>query len=264
MVGERVLGLPPEPRLDKGIPFSELRAQGAGGGGMNFALSDEQEFLKEAARGALSRVKTVEAAREALDGGALPDLWPTAVRGRLAGPAGLRGATAAPALAPLEAMLVFEELGRVLASVPLLGHLPATLLLDRGGDAAVVAALAAGAERAALRARAAADRPRRRAGPSSPALGFARAPAPALARRRGDRHGRLGARRARRRPPRRRARRRPRGARRAPPTRVGRAGDRLRRDALARPRARSTARPATLLELDAGGHAPRPGTSPRR
>jgi alkylation response protein AidB-like acyl-CoA dehydrogenase len=26
-VGERVLGLPPEPRLDKGIPFSELRSQ---------------------------------------------------------------------------------------------------------------------------------------------------------------------------------------------------------------------------------------------
>jgi alkylation response protein AidB-like acyl-CoA dehydrogenase len=25
--GERVLGLPPEPRLDKGIPFSELRAK---------------------------------------------------------------------------------------------------------------------------------------------------------------------------------------------------------------------------------------------
>jgi hypothetical protein len=28
---------------------------------MNFALSDEQEFLKEAARGTLARVKTVEA-----------------------------------------------------------------------------------------------------------------------------------------------------------------------------------------------------------
>jgi hypothetical protein len=41
---------------------------------MNFALSDEQEFLKEAARGALARVKTVEAARAALDGAALPDL----------------------------------------------------------------------------------------------------------------------------------------------------------------------------------------------
>ncbi len=27
MVGERVLGLPTEPRLDKGIPFSELRAR---------------------------------------------------------------------------------------------------------------------------------------------------------------------------------------------------------------------------------------------
>jgi alkylation response protein AidB-like acyl-CoA dehydrogenase len=27
-IGERVLGLPPEPRLDKGVPFSELRAKG--------------------------------------------------------------------------------------------------------------------------------------------------------------------------------------------------------------------------------------------
>ena len=34
---------------------------------MNFALTDEQEFLKEAARGSLSRFNTVEAAREALD-----------------------------------------------------------------------------------------------------------------------------------------------------------------------------------------------------
>ena len=40
---------------------------------MNFALSDEQEFLKEAARGALSRVKTIEAARDALDGGSSDD-----------------------------------------------------------------------------------------------------------------------------------------------------------------------------------------------
>ena len=27
ILGERVLGLPPDPRLDKGIPFSELRAK---------------------------------------------------------------------------------------------------------------------------------------------------------------------------------------------------------------------------------------------
>ena len=46
---------------------------------MNLALSDEQEFLREAARGALSRVKTIEAAREALEGTALPELWPTVV-----------------------------------------------------------------------------------------------------------------------------------------------------------------------------------------
>ena len=94
---------------------------------MNFALSEEQELLREAARGALGRVATVEAAREALDGGELPDLWPRAVE---AGWPGLlvpeeRGGAG---LGAMEAMLVFSELGRVLASVPLLGHLPATLL----------------------------------------------------------------------------------------------------------------------------------------
>jgi alkylation response protein AidB-like acyl-CoA dehydrogenase len=94
---------------------------------VNFALSDEQEFLRDAARGALGRVATVEAAREALDGGELPDLWPTDVE---AGWPGLlvseeRGGAG---LGAIEAMLVFAELGRVLASVPLLGHLPATLL----------------------------------------------------------------------------------------------------------------------------------------
>ena len=116
---------------------------------MNFALSDEQEFLKEAARGALSRVKTVEAAREALDGAELPDLWPAAVE---AGWPGLlvSEASGGAELSVLEAMLVFEELGRVLASVPLLGHLPASFLLDRGGPAEVVAALAAGEQRAAI------------------------------------------------------------------------------------------------------------------
>ena len=94
---------------------------------MNFALSDEQQFLQDAARGALGRVKTVEAAREALDGGELPDLWPLAVEagwpGMLVGEE--RGGAG---LGAIEAMLVFAELGRVLASVPLLGHLPASLL----------------------------------------------------------------------------------------------------------------------------------------
>jgi alkylation response protein AidB-like acyl-CoA dehydrogenase len=94
---------------------------------VNFALSDEQQFLRDAARGALGRVKTVEAARDALDGAEPPDLWPLAVE---AGWPGLlvsenRGGAG---LGAMEAMLVFAELGRVLASVPLLGHLPATLL----------------------------------------------------------------------------------------------------------------------------------------
>jgi alkylation response protein AidB-like acyl-CoA dehydrogenase len=146
---------------------------------MNFALSDEQEFLKEAARGTLARVKTVEAAREALDGAELPDLWPAAVE---AGWPGLlvSEANGGAELNPLEAMLVFEELGRVLASVPLLGHLPATFLLDRGGDAGVIAALAAGDARAAfVPARPPSDV--EDAWTVEPALGMTRAPAPSYA-----------------------------------------------------------------------------------
>nr|MBA2763920.1 acyl-CoA dehydrogenase family protein [Thermoleophilaceae bacterium] len=78
---------------------------------MNFALSDEQELLRESARGALSRFKTIEAAREGLEHpGALPDLWPLAVE---AGWSGLLigeqhgGAE----LGAFEALLVAEECG---------------------------------------------------------------------------------------------------------------------------------------------------------
>ncbi len=110
---------------------------------MNMALSDEQEFLREAARGALARFKTVEAAREALEqDDALPDLWPMAVEagwpGLLidedAGGAGLGG---------FDALLVAEECGRALAGVPLLGVLPATAILNAAGDSSL-AAVAAG------------------------------------------------------------------------------------------------------------------------
>ena len=109
---------------------------------MNFALSDEQVLLREAARGSLARVKTVEAAREALeDPAALPDLWPVAVEAGWPGVliveehggAGLGG---------FDALLVAEECGRVLASVPLLGLLPATAILDAAGDAALEAVAA--------------------------------------------------------------------------------------------------------------------------
>jgi alkylation response protein AidB-like acyl-CoA dehydrogenase len=102
---------------------------------MNLELTDEQTFLREAARDALSRVKTIAAAREALEDppGQLPDLWPTACE---AGWSGLlvgeeRGGAG---LSAFEAMLVMAEAGRVLAGVPLLGHLPASALLDRAGD----------------------------------------------------------------------------------------------------------------------------------
>jgi alkylation response protein AidB-like acyl-CoA dehydrogenase len=118
---------------------------------MNLALSDEQVLLREAARGALSRFKTLEEARAALDGGGAPtDLWPTA---REAGWPGLLidEAHGGAGLDVFDAMLVLGECGRVLAAVPLLGHLPATAIL---GDAPAAGApllgpLASGESRAA-------------------------------------------------------------------------------------------------------------------
>jgi len=117
---------------------------------MNLSLSDEQVFLREAARGALSRFKTLEAAREALDGDeqALPDLWPTACEagwpglliGEEHGGAGLDA---------FDAMLVLGECGRVIAGVPLLGHLPATAILDAASSAPMLDELATGEKRAA-------------------------------------------------------------------------------------------------------------------
>jgi alkylation response protein AidB-like acyl-CoA dehydrogenase len=104
---------------------------------MNFALSDEQEFLREAARNALSRHKTIEAARAALeDFGTLPDLWPTVVE---AGWPGLLIAEeqGGAGLGVFDAMLVAEECGRVLAAVPLLGLVPASAILSASVDEAL-------------------------------------------------------------------------------------------------------------------------------
>ena len=118
---------------------------------MNLALSDEQVFLREAARGALSRFKTIEAAREALDGNApLPDLWPTA---KEAGWPGLLidESAGGAGLDAFDAMLVLGECGRVLAGVALLGHLPATAILNDSPGAAKdqLEQLATGERRAA-------------------------------------------------------------------------------------------------------------------
>jgi len=118
---------------------------------MNLALSDEQVFLREAARGALSRFKTLEAARQALDDDefALPDMWPTACE---AGWPGLLidEAHGGAGLDAFDAMLVLGECGRVLAGIPLLGHLPATAILnDSANGASLLGALATGESRAA-------------------------------------------------------------------------------------------------------------------
>jgi alkylation response protein AidB-like acyl-CoA dehydrogenase len=117
---------------------------------MNFALSDEQQFLQQAAGQALSRHDTLEAARAALDGAAPPSLWATACEagwpGLMAGD-DVDGAE----LGALEAMLVLEACGGALADAHLLGHLPATALLEAaGGEVELRSALASGERRAAF------------------------------------------------------------------------------------------------------------------
>jgi alkylation response protein AidB-like acyl-CoA dehydrogenase len=150
---------------------------------MNLALSDEQVLLREAARGALSRFKTLEQAREALDSGDSPaDLWPTA---REAGWPGLLidESHGGAGLDVFDAMLVLGECGRTLASMPLLGHLPATAIL---GDSPVAGGpllgeLATGERRAAyLPARPPDDVSERWS--VDPAVGMERAPLPTAMR----------------------------------------------------------------------------------
>jgi alkylation response protein AidB-like acyl-CoA dehydrogenase len=145
---------------------------------MDFELTDEQVFLQQAARDALGRVKTVEAARAALEGEELPDLWPTAQQ---AGWTGLLVAEehGGAGLEALEAMLVMAETGRVLAGVPLLGHLAASALIGAGGDGAMLEELASGESRAAyLAARPPSDL--EESWTVEPRSGQRRAPAPSL------------------------------------------------------------------------------------
>jgi alkylation response protein AidB-like acyl-CoA dehydrogenase len=143
---------------------------------MNFALSDEQEFLREAARGALSRHKTIEGARAALeDPAALPDLWPTVVE---AGWTGLlidehHGGAG---LGVFDAMLVAEECGRVLAAVPLLGLVPATAILGAAEDESLDAIAAGDIRPAYLPARPPSEL--EHGWTVEPPSGFARAEAP--------------------------------------------------------------------------------------
>ena len=84
---------------------------------MDLSLTDEQEFLREAARGALKRVDTVAAAREALeDESKRPDLWKTVVE---AGWTGLLTSEdqGGAGLGLYDAMLVAQEAGTI-ASTP--------------------------------------------------------------------------------------------------------------------------------------------------
>jgi hypothetical protein len=143
---------------------------------MNFALSDEQVLLRESARGTLSRFKTIEAAREALeDPSALPDLWPTAVE------AGWPGMLVAEehggaGLGAFDALLVAEECGRVLAAVPLLGLLPASAVLNAASDESLPAIAAGELRPAFVPARPPGDH--EPGWTVDPASGFARAAAP--------------------------------------------------------------------------------------
>jgi alkylation response protein AidB-like acyl-CoA dehydrogenase len=119
--------------------------------GIYLELSDEQQFLLEAARGTLARQPTLEAARAALDDpGARLELWDVAVE---AGWPGLLSDEEidGAGLGAYEAMLVLEACGGAVADAGLLGHLPAVALLERAGvDEQLRRALASGEKRAAL------------------------------------------------------------------------------------------------------------------
>ncbi len=117
---------------------------------MYVALSDEQEFLADAAAGILARARTVPAARDALDGTPAPSLWELAAEAGWAGILTSEDADGA-GLGLYEAMLVLEACGAVLADARLLGHLPACALIEAAGaDPELRAQLASGERRAAL------------------------------------------------------------------------------------------------------------------
>ena len=240
---------------------------------MNFALSDEQEFLKEAARGALGALRRPSRRRARR--------WTAAscrTCGRPPCEAGwpglliVRGARRRRARRARSDARVRRARARA-GGVPLLGHLPATFLLDAAGDDSRGRT---GRRRDARAAYVPAKPPSdiEASWTADPALGLRAPPgAGAGGRRGGDRRGRLGARRAR-----------------APTLLVGvavgadgRAArcvdaaadgvavepvDRLRRDALARPRRASTARRPRELDVDGGragrGLVRRPGAAGRR
>ncbi|MCW3012497.1 MAG: acyl-CoA dehydrogenase domain protein, partial [Solirubrobacterales bacterium] len=109
---------------------------------MHLLLSDEQGFLLEAAADALGRTNTIEGAREALDGAEPPQLWGLATEAGWTGLLVGEDADGAE-LSAYDAMLVLEACGRRLADARLLGHLPATALLEQAGaDAGLRGALA--------------------------------------------------------------------------------------------------------------------------
>jgi alkylation response protein AidB-like acyl-CoA dehydrogenase len=117
---------------------------------MYLALSDEQEFLADAASGILARHPTLTSARAALDGDPPLSLWEAACEAGWSGVLSAEEAGGA-GLGLYEAMLVLESCGNALADARLLGHLPACALLDAAGaDLELREALAAGERRAAL------------------------------------------------------------------------------------------------------------------
>ncbi|MGK2939310.1 MAG: acyl-CoA dehydrogenase family protein [Solirubrobacteraceae bacterium] len=113
---------------------------------MNLELTDEQQALRESATGALARVADYEVLRDALEGGARPENWGLVAEQGWAGLL-VSEANGGAELSLFDAMLLLIEAGKVLASHELLGHLPATTLLDAAAYADT-AAYAEGTKRA--------------------------------------------------------------------------------------------------------------------
>lgn len=101
---------------------------------MDFALSEEQEMLVEAARTALSRTAGITQVREALNAGRmLAPAWEAFAEAGLLGilaPQSVGGV----GLGWLEAALVVESAGHFAAPLPLVSHYGATAILSEAGD----------------------------------------------------------------------------------------------------------------------------------
>ena len=136
IIGDRVLNLPPEPRVDKTVPFKDLKVEAR----VKLVISQEQQELRAAVRSFLTAASPLPKVREGYD---------REVYARLNGELGLSGLIvpeeyggAGAGFAELAVAL--EETGAALLPGPFLATAFATIALTRVPDKELLTAIAEG------------------------------------------------------------------------------------------------------------------------